>query len=138
MLPCRWSIRWEKRFVSALRRPSSSEGRFSTGLASSSGIEGGVSLVGGDFGGSEGLESSANRRTWERILHCIQVEVRMDVRLGILIVFEAGEYTIESKTSLGASRASGCMATPLRCSNPVLVCSSSSFFEVEALSKLPK
>jgi hypothetical protein len=35
ILPWRWSIRWEKRFVMARRRPSSAEGRLAGG---SSGI----------------------------------------------------------------------------------------------------
>lgn len=114
MLPCRWSMRCEKRFVSTLRRPSSCEGSSSLRGPSSSGIEEGNSLVGGIVGGLEGFVSSANRRIWERILHCRQVEVRMEGRLGICNVRKVGEYIIESKKSLGANRASGCMAVPLR------------------------
>lgn len=63
----------------------------------------------------EGFESSAYCRIWERTLHCRQIDVRMDGRLEIRSVREADEEAIESKTSLGANRAKGCMAGLYRC-----------------------
>jgi hypothetical protein len=103
---------WEKRFPSWLRRPSEAEG--SSSLSSS--------VFGACLDASEGsgsftesadlgfLESSPYRRTCERILHCRQMDVRIDGRLDIRSVLEAGEEAIGSKTSLEANRAKGCMA----------------------------
>ena len=122
MLPCRLSIRDEKRLVRASRRLSCEEGRLLVGTSSvwlweDGSAVGGISVVGGglgasdDFEGSDGgLEESAKSRVWVRILHCRQVEVRNDGRLDTRRVRGAGDDTIESKKSLGTNRASGCMA----------------------------
>ena len=116
MLPCRLSIRWEKRFVIWLRRPSDAEGSSSTTSSGSVELRGSSEASAGlggsvDLGGVGCLQSSAYRRIWERILHCTQVDARIEGRLGIPSNREAGEEeAIESKTSLGANRAKGCMA----------------------------
>ena len=110
MLPCMWSMRWEKRFVSWFRRPSSAEGRSevtSSGRADSRGVSGFEGLDGG------GLGESAYCRVWMRILHCRQVDGRKEGRLDIRIAREAVEDGKESKKSLGTIRASGCVAALL-------------------------
>jgi hypothetical protein len=60
----------------------------------------------GGFAGPGGFELSASCRTWGRILHCRHVEGRLWRRS----TRAAGEDR-ESKTSLGAKRTKGCMAT---------------------------
>jgi hypothetical protein len=117
----------EKRLVTAIRRPSSAEGR--SGESSSrirvSGVfcelEDGVSVgwVEGVFKGGGGLGESAKCRVWVRTLHCRQIDALAEGRLGIRRDREAGEQAIESKKSLGTNRASGCMAA-LLCSTVVM------------------
>lgn len=123
ILPCRWSIRWEKRFVTAILRPSSADGR-SVGSSSGIGVDCAFPAAGGGDdgveaaasdgvdGGGGGLGESAKCRACVRILHCIQVDGRsgarlLDIRRDCLAVEDA----IESRRkSLGTNRASGCMA----------------------------
>lgn len=120
MLPCKWSMRCEKRFVTAKRRPSCAEGRLRVG--SSAGVANGgeevasfldASLDSAEEGFEEegGLGVSANRRTWLRILHCKQME--LDGANGSALEIRVGLWpaeAIESKKSLGTILARGLMA----------------------------
>lgn len=125
MLPCRWSMREEKRLVTAIRRPSSAEGRSgesSSGMRGSGAfceLEDGVS-AGWVEGRGGGLGESAKCRVWMRTLRCRQIDVLAEGRLGIRREREAGEEAIESNKSLGTNRASGCMAV-LLCSTVVML-----------------
>ncbi len=106
--------------VTASRRPSSAEGRFSvtSSQGGSGGISGGVDEFGGLEGGEElgegGLEESAKSRFWGWKLHDVQIDGRADGRLGIRRHIFVCEKVNESKKSLGVIRASGCMASLLR------------------------
>jgi hypothetical protein len=103
----------EKRFVMALRRLSSADGSSPASFSGSGGggeVDSGVG-EGSCSWGAGGLDWSANRRTWERILHCRQVDARTEGRLERRSGRDAGEEAIGSKMSLGASRAKGLMTS---------------------------
>jgi hypothetical protein len=101
----------EKRFVMALRRLSSADGSSPASFSGSGGGGEAESGVGEGSWGAGGLDWSANRRTWERILHCRQVDARTEGRLERRSGRDAGEEAIGSKMSLGASRAKGLMTS---------------------------
>lgn len=98
----------------AERRPSSADGS-SSGTTSSVAVgtlredsfDWLISLEGLEGGG--GFALSAYRRLWIGTLHCKPDEARAG-RIGMRRALEAGENAIASENSLGAKRASGCMA----------------------------
>ena len=121
MLPCMLSIRWEKRWLIALRRLSAVEGR-SVGTSSWASGGGGrfVSIFEGRSraggreeelrGGVGGFDKSAKSRVCDRILHCKQMGVRNDGRLGIRNVRRGFDKGTESEKRRGRRRLSGCIA----------------------------
>lgn len=96
---------WEKRFVTADRRPSSAEGSSSEGTSSVEDRSEGDSRRFVGLVGSEGLGSSANPRLCDRILHDWQIDARYETCRDR----EAADEAIESKIDLGPKR-TGCIA----------------------------
>ena len=91
--------------VTAERRPSSAEGRFSGGASSCIGEGGRFSVELVDFVSGEGLlESSANSLLCCRVLHCREIATRVEGRLPVL------NRALELSSSLGTERTIGCMA----------------------------